>query len=547
MSRRTLAFSLLTILTLAGAVPTAFSAKSSGSASSSVSAMDPTAPVYPLEPVMPVEVPLPIQEETMRLPPLPATLPVVDDGDRGFQQEGEWTVFPLSGYQGDFRYAPPALLRVCPLSKKSCPPQKFTTATWVLSGLKPGKYDVYTTWEPYRKLAAGVEYTVIVNGTETLVTVNQQLGPQGPTEDGVRWQKLGTFEGQGNIRVVLTNKADGYVIADAVKVVPAGGTQCVQAGQHTPVIYNAPPCCAGLTGISVSTPMGGGETPHECMTAVGSMICSDCGNGRCESWENECNCQADCPQVVPHCEENCICEGGVCSCDLTCPLPRPLCGNGICEAGEADDTYPGVCDPVVQICLHDPSPAISSGSCPQDCSTCIKEGETSAATPYDPSCCSGLTSVNPGNAPRSDGSCPTELPAGAKLCTNCGNGTCESWENRCNCPADCPKPICGNGLCEEGEVDTVKDEGCTPEMEACLGTLVPGTCPQDCTLPPAGEEYRCATYTNESGSREVCATCGAGVCDAYEHSTSSHCTGSACTADCGGLYCPGDCEGGQTL
>ncbi|MDD4319026.1 MAG: hypothetical protein PHW10_01745 [Candidatus Peribacteraceae bacterium] len=55
-----------------------------------------------------------------------------------------------------------------------------------------------------------------------------------------------------------------------------------------------------------------------------------------------------------------------------------------------------------------------------------------------PPCCPGTTWVH-SFYNSSAGRCedPT-IVDGPGLCTVCGNGTCESWEDRCACPADCP-------------------------------------------------------------------------------------------------------------
>jgi len=63
---------------------------------------------------------------------------------------------------------------------------------------------------------------------------------------------------------------------------------CAEAGEQSGV---AKTCCAGLTGIGTSAP-DGSSICHEMIG--GYPICSDCGNGICEEWENSCNCPADC-------------------------------------------------------------------------------------------------------------------------------------------------------------------------------------------------------------------------------------------------------------
>jgi len=157
-------------------------------------------------------------------------------------------------------------------------------------------------------------------------------------------------------------------------------------------------------------------------------------------------------------------------------------------------------------------------SCPRDCSVCIKEGEKSASTPFDPPCCYGLTSVNPGNAPQADGSCPTELPVGAKLCTNCGNGTCEPWENKCSCPRDCTATTCGNK-----RIDT--DEECDPSAESYAPQCGPnGQCNKDC---------KCLYFFPQPPPPPPVTTeCGNGVLDTVEQCDPSAPDGTvACKSD----------------
>jgi hypothetical protein len=70
--------------------------------------------------------------------------------------------------------------------------------------------------------------------------------------------------------------------------------------------------------------------------------------------------------------------------------------------------------------------------------TCVAEGD--AALDYDgaPVCCAGLTlismdyPVGPSCLPATGGTGDT-----CGYCTQCGNGTCDLKENRCNCPVDC--------------------------------------------------------------------------------------------------------------
>ena len=64
-------------------------------------------------------------------------------------------------------------------------------------------------------------------------------------------------------------------------------TSCVEAGN--PVKTGK--CCVGLSTISAMDL----REDYRCRARVGGWgVCSDCGNGTCETWENPCNCFQDC-------------------------------------------------------------------------------------------------------------------------------------------------------------------------------------------------------------------------------------------------------------
>jgi hypothetical protein len=78
-----------------------------------------------------------------------------------------------------------------------------------------------------------------------------------------------------------------------------------------------------------------------------------------------------------------------------------------------------------------------SGGNSSDCATAGKISYDSATGEFN-ECCTGLTDEM--NFP--DGT-PEECEAFSmmdgysSICTDCGNGVCEEWENRCICPEDC--------------------------------------------------------------------------------------------------------------
>ena len=63
---------------------------------------------------------------------------------------------------------------------------------------------------------------------------------------------------------------------------------------------------------------------------------------------------------------------------------------------------------------------------------CKEAGESS----YVFGCCEGLKEIQPIRA--YDDECNfTGIIGGTPICSDCGNGRCEEWENKCNCPEDC--------------------------------------------------------------------------------------------------------------
>ncbi len=80
---------------------------------------------------------------------------------------------------------------------------------------------------------------------------------------------------------------------------------------------------------------------------------------------------------------------------------------------------------------------------------CIKEGQRIPITAISPAgfeqrkhmaieCCEGLKAIPP--LDYFDKDCNFRPRIGVTegaICSDCGNGTCESWENKCNCPKDC--------------------------------------------------------------------------------------------------------------
>ncbi len=141
--------------------------------------------------------------------------------------------------------------------------------------------------------------------------------------------------------------------------------ECVKEGERVAVLPDAPECCEGLTKISVATYVKATTWSAERCIYVTSSICSNCGNGKCESWENKCNCKEDCEivieckkegesiPVIPNPPE--CCEGLT----LIPPISSNIVGiSGYCTAKCGD----GTCNTQIE----------SSYNCPEDCKTTIE-------------------------------------------------------------------------------------------------------------------------------------------------------------------------------
>lgn len=124
---------------------------------------------------------------------------------------------------------------------------------------------------------------------------------------------------------------------------------------------------------------------------------------------------------------------------------------------------------------------------------------------------------------------------------------CLLFVRACGPYLTCGKPVTKNVLPTLERSVTLFEEACTGAFPVACAACVEmdvrcsdGQCisVNDATSP--GE--RCTTYLREGEEETNCASCGNGTCESFERCTSSNCQNGACTQDCGGLYCPGDCD-----
>jgi RHS repeat-associated protein len=89
------------------------------------------------------------------------------------------------------------------------------TATWMPNVAQAGQYAIYTRWTQHTNRATNATYTVTHANGSSAISVNQQ-------QSGGVWNLLGTFSltpGTAQ-KISLSDQANGFVIADAVRLVP---------------------------------------------------------------------------------------------------------------------------------------------------------------------------------------------------------------------------------------------------------------------------------------------------------------------------------------
>lgn len=263
----------------------------------------------------------------------------------------------------------------------------------------------------------------------------------------------------------------------------------------------------------------------------GCVVPPVCGDGLCEEGENSYNCPQDCGFPPVQSKLTVI----VSDADSGEPIPfAKVIVSGECEVGKPCGTavmketdkmgeatfnlnagrytisvskegYTDYSDDI----------AIGSGEIRRmdvelnQGAPCKEAGEASQNPSLGPNgyygeCCEGLVEIYSG--PWTE-ECE-QGEGGALICSDCGNGSCESWENKCNCPIDCTTTECieegetaavypGNECCEglEAASTTTPEQNCEILVGAfvCIncgnGECGPGenecNCPEDCTTPAA--------------------------------------------------------------
>ena len=154
-----------------------------------------------------------VSADAVRIMPAYQPQPIVNNGNPGSWYGGPWNSVS-QGLYGD------ALVSSSPMGSK-----QSMVAWWF--PVQPGTYDVSVTWPAVGGLSASVGFDIYDLKTWlSQVVVNQQVAPSDFTDQGVAWKRLGTFTIATNVfHVSLWNSVlDGAICADAIRIVPSGGT-----------------------------------------------------------------------------------------------------------------------------------------------------------------------------------------------------------------------------------------------------------------------------------------------------------------------------------
>lgn len=127
-----------------------------------------------------------------------------------FATVGDWTATTGQGFGADQQSVPAG--------------SGQASASWTFT-VAPGAWNVYATWTDREDQASDAPYTLF-GDEEITARADQRAAPDDLDDLGGTWAYLGRVDVSGGTLIVrLTDEADGTVIADGVRVSPAGGTE----------------------------------------------------------------------------------------------------------------------------------------------------------------------------------------------------------------------------------------------------------------------------------------------------------------------------------
>ncbi len=137
-----------------------------------------------------------------------ATVPIIVDNldPINFIKTGVWNTASGTGYAGSVFWS-------------NLPHNGSETAAWTFN-VDPGTYRISGTWHSANPAHGSNVPIQLLNGTTQIgtTTLNQQIAPNDFFDSGAWWEDMGTFSVNGILSLKMTDNADGYAIADAIRV-----------------------------------------------------------------------------------------------------------------------------------------------------------------------------------------------------------------------------------------------------------------------------------------------------------------------------------------
>ena len=148
-------------------------------------------------------------------------------------------------------------------------------ATYSFTKLPNGTYQISATWPAISNAATNTPFSFYDN-TKLLstTTVNQVLAPQATGPNG--FQVLATVTvSSGTLNVVINNKANSYVIADAVEITPVASSGAVAAVAPANVSAPATGNASNASNAAATVPFQNPVNPLDVLNTGGPITPAD--------------------------------------------------------------------------------------------------------------------------------------------------------------------------------------------------------------------------------------------------------------------------------
>ena len=150
------------------------------------------------------------------------TVQIVDDSASAFTSTGFATATD-QGFGNDVQYAAVG--------------NGSAVARWSFDNLTAGQYRVSATWSAHSNRATNAPFVIrdAAGNQLGIASVNQEASPSDFVDANIGWRDLGAainFNG-GSLIVELSNAADEFVIADAIRIERIGDLSAVQANNES--------------------------------------------------------------------------------------------------------------------------------------------------------------------------------------------------------------------------------------------------------------------------------------------------------------------------